>query len=78
MPEKTYKIIKSYRDKETVIEGTLAELTKHFSYTLLLGHQENPKIKKEPKDIKALMNNLQKAFDTIERACYTKTYVDLA
>jgi hypothetical protein len=77
MTEKTYRIqVTGKHDK--VVEGTLEYLKQYFSYTLLLGNQQNPKIKKEPENIKQLLTALQKSYSEIEAACYNKTYVDMA
>ena len=78
MAEKTFKISKSGgRSKETIFEGTLAELTEKFSYTLLLGNQQNPKIKTQPKNINELRTALQKSYDEIEAAAFSKTFIDI-
>ena len=38
--------------------GTVAELTKIFSYTLLCGHSYHPQINQHPKTIKSLVSNI--------------------
>ena len=76
MNDKTYKVqISGKKDKE--VEGTLEYLKEYFSYTLLLGHQENKKIKTEFKNIREFMTALQKSYTEIERASYNRTFVDL-
>jgi hypothetical protein len=76
MNEKTYKIQVTSK-KENIVEGTLDYLKEYFGYTLLLGHQENKKIKTEFKNIKELVTAIQKSYNEIEKACYNRTYVDL-
>lgn len=57
---KTYTITHCYHMYlHTSHTGTLAELVEKFSYTLLCGHQRNPKIPTKPKSIKSLVKALQ-------------------
>jgi hypothetical protein len=78
MTDKVYKVLKvDQRGKELTIEGTLDYLKQYFSYTLLIGNQENPKIKKDPKNIKEFMTALQKSYSAKEAACVGRTFVDL-
>ena len=62
---KTYKIKYSklftgycFQRDERTIEGTIEELICYFSYTLLLGHQENARIPLRPRTIKNLVKAL--------------------
>jgi hypothetical protein len=75
--EKTYKIRKNYHDRDSIVEGTLEEITKYFSYTLLVGNSYNPKIITKPKTIKSLMSNLNKSLDIKEGSCYNRTTLTL-
>ena len=79
MAGKTYTVVKSKSnsDKSQEISGTLEELAQHFSGVLYTGHDLNDKIKTEFKDIKAFMNNLQKAYKVIESGVFAKTWIDL-
>ena len=70
--QKVYKVINkkySYNGtREYVQEGTLEELIEAYSYTLEVGQsyeweKGNKKINRNPKSIKALVSNLQKAKD---------------
>ena len=66
--EKTATIIKTDKNgRETVVEGTLAELVEYFSYTLLTGNMYNKKISKTPKTFKSLLTSLDKAYNEISR-----------
>lgn len=47
---------------ETEYTGTIEELTEVFSYTLLCGNSWNPKIERNPKSIKGLVNNINKSY----------------
>lgn len=63
---KKYTINISYTSRESSRTGTLAELIKDFSYTLLVGEswqneRGNKKINKNPKNIKSLVTNLNNA-----------------
>jgi len=64
--------VKTYRDEinrrgiSSIIERTLPELLEYFSYTLEVGqsweHEKgNKKINMNPKGVKSLVNNLNKA-----------------
>ena len=75
--EKQYKILVKDDRREKVWEGTLEELTSCFSYTLEIGNSHKPSIKREPKTIKSLVSNLQKAFAVEEARCYNRTYIEL-
>lgn len=66
--EKVYGVeIYSYRnDRSRIVEDTLPNLIKYFSYTLECGasysHEKgNKKINREPKSIKSLITNLNNA-----------------
>ena len=74
--QKIYKIQKTYRNRETFIEGTLAELIKYFGYTLEVGNSWNKKINRNPKTIKSFMNNLCKSYDEKEGG-YERTSIEL-
>lgn len=66
--KKVYTLIASHLRRydgstvETEYTGTLEELTNVFSYTLLCGNSWNPKIKRNPKSIKGLINNINKSY----------------
>jgi hypothetical protein len=75
--EKTYKVKKVYKNRETIIEGTLQYLIDYFSYTLEIGNSWNPKISRNPKTIKSFISNLEKSFEEKEGACYERTSIYL-
>jgi len=63
---KEFTIIKERRGKETEITGTLEYLIGYFKYTLEVGeswqHERgNSKINTNPKSVKSLVDNLNKA-----------------
>lgn len=59
---KVYYVKSTHRGRETIWEGTLEYLKeKVFSYTLECGHSWNPKINRDPKTIKSLVNALEKS-----------------
>ena len=74
---KIYKIIKTRKGKDSIIEGTLEELITYFSYTLEVGNSYNKKINKKPKTIKSLITNLENALSEKEGACYDRTFIEL-
>lgn len=63
--QKTYTIKQTLyglgKTRETEKTGTLEELVKHFKYTLEVGNSYNSSIKTNPKTIKSLISNLNKA-----------------
>ena len=65
---KTFKVEKTRKDRSSIIEGTLEELIKYFSYTLECGRSYNKKIKHktEIKTINSLIKALEKSFDEVE------------
>jgi hypothetical protein len=68
---KSYKIKSIHRGRETIHEGTVAELAGHtFSYTLLKGHSWNSKIPLLPKTAKALVNALNRSVAECMGGCY--------
>jgi len=78
MTEKTYKIsVDGGRSKEKMVEGTLEYLKEYFDCTLFGGNKLNPKIKRDPKNIKEFMTALQKSFNVIECKMHSQTFVDL-
>lgn len=78
MNEKTYKVsVDGGRSKPKVVEGNFEYLKDYFGNTLLIGNRLNPKIKKDPKNIKEFMTALQKSFSVIECSMHSQTFVDL-
>ncbi len=80
--EKVFKIGKTRfgrtsDSKETIVEGTLDELKKYFSYTFEVGCSWNRKINRNPRTIKSFVVNLQKCYEEQEAACYSRTSVRL-
>ena len=83
---KTYSIeitrIRFYGDnKSRVVTGTLTELIEYFSYDLECGdswsyEKGNYKINRNPKSIKSLVSNLNKASHNSCRS-YQSTYYEL-
>jgi hypothetical protein len=66
--EKMMKIIVHRKGREREVEGTLAELTKYFGYTLEKGksweHEKgNKKISLKPRNLESLVKNLNNAED---------------
>ncbi len=72
-----YKLKKTYKDRESIVEGTLQDLINYFSYTLEIGHSWNKKIQKQPKNISSFLRNLHDSFSEKEAACYGRTFVEL-
>ena len=79
---KVYRITDHYspmysgKDREYKAEGSLAELIQYYSYTLECGksyenERGNKKINMEPKNIKALCDNLEKASNNSARNGYS-------
>lgn len=66
----TYTIIKTRRGRQSEATGTVAELTKHFEYTLQCGNSYNPKINLEPKTAKSLVSALNKSVSEIQRGSF--------
>ncbi len=69
------KINRYHRGNEKIIEGTLEELTQYFGYTLECGHSWNPKINKNPKNLKSLISNINKSYKETQGSCYDPDYV---
>lgn len=63
--------------QKTVWKGTVDELTKSFSYTLLCGHSWNSRVNTNPKTFKSLVSNLNKAEDAKSRYAQMTSYVGL-
>ena len=82
-PTKEYSLNVTYSrrtrpDREKLVTGTLEYLQDYFSYTLLKANSHNKSIPLTGgKTIKSFVNNLQKAYDICEAACYDRTYVNL-
>ena len=74
---KTYQIKKIKKERETIVEGTLAYLIDYFGYILEIGNSWNRKINRNPKTIKSFVSNLEKSYDEKEGACYERTYIEL-
>lgn len=60
--------------------GTMAQMTKAFSYTLECGNSWNRKIKTadQIKNIKSLVSNLNKSVDEPQDGCYDRDYYEEA
>lgn len=69
------KIKKHHKGRETIVEGTVEELTKYFSYTLLCGHSYNSKINQNPKTLKSLISSINKSYKETMGSCYDPDYV---
>jgi hypothetical protein len=74
---KTYTIRTTRNDRSMTFTGTVQELTEKFGYTLECGNSWNHRINRNPTTIKSLVSNLEKSYDAKERACYTRTQVEL-
>lgn len=65
--EKTYTLkVTRFRafspnPSETTCSGTFEELKEHFKYTLECGHAYDRKVNVNPKTIKSLISNVEKA-----------------
>lgn len=77
MAEKTFTIIKTRKGVETETTGTLAELTKHFGYTLESGNSYNSKISRTPKTAKGLASALNRSTDYIQSGSYDPNYYEV-
>ena len=77
MNGKEYTIVKTRKGKETEVTGTLEYLIDYFRYTLEVAASWGCKINMKPKTINAFVNNLNKAYDVKEGACYDRTFVEL-
>jgi hypothetical protein len=79
MNEKTYKlsVSRSNSDKETILTGTIESLLNDLRPILVKGNAINPKVKTDVTDIKALLNNAQKAYKILEKDSYAKTFLDI-
>ena len=74
---KTYTIIKTHRDRQTEVTGTLPELIDYFRYTLDCGASWNgqrgcAKVNKNPKSIKGLLTALSNAVYNTQGSCYSQ------
>lgn len=74
---RTYIVEKIKKGRSTLVEGTVEEITNYFGYTLECGNSWNKKINRNPKTIKSLISNLEKAFDEVEGCCYERTSLRL-
>ena len=74
---KVYTLKWTRRDQERSTSGTVEELTKYFSYTLLCGHSYNPRINQHPTTIKSLISNINKSIDQTNGG-YDRPYVHLS
>ena len=75
--EKEYYILKTHRDRKSLIKGTLERLTQYFGYTLLCGHSYNSKINQNPKSIKSLIDNVNAGYRECQRG-YDVDHIELA
>jgi hypothetical protein len=73
---KTFKIKKTHRGRETIQEGTLAELREYFHYTLDCGHSWNHKIPLEPKTYKSLVKALNDSVTETQGGCFNQDYYE--
>lgn len=83
MKKQTLKLIaltRSCRGRRTLWVGTLAQMTKAFSYTLECGYSWNRKIKTadQIKNLKSLVSNLNKSVDETQGGCYERDYYEEA
>lgn len=69
---KEYTIIKTRRNRESEVTGTLPELVDYFKYTLECGNSWNPKINKAPKTIRGLLSSLDKSVQETQGGSYTQ------
>lgn len=72
MKAKIYKIEKTHKGRTTVIEDTLPNLIKYFSYTLECGKSWNPKINDNPKSGKGLVSSLEKCVEELQGGCFDR------
>ena len=80
---KEYTIIINRRNRTIEVTGTLEYLKSYFSYTLKVGKSyENEKgcrkINMNPKGVKALVTNFNKAVDNASLNGYSDTYYEYA
>lgn len=69
---KTYIATHSSRSGRIEFTGTVPELVKKFSYTLIAGNSWDPTIKTNPKTARGLENALNKSASV--RHCYSDYY----
>jgi hypothetical protein len=74
---KQHTIIKTRKGKDTEYTGSLIELTKSFSYTLLCGNEWNSKINQTPKTIKGLITALNQSVRETQGSSYDPDYYQL-
>ena len=78
MCEKKYKLKHiDQKSRERIVEGTLQELIKYYSYVLEIGFSYDKKIKLKPTTIQSFMSNLKKAYGMKEGCCYGRTFIEL-
>ena len=70
---KIYTVKKtSQRGAVYTYKGTVTELTEEFSGTLKSGSYQNPRINRNPKTFKSLLNNLGLSVEAHQGACYRR------
>ncbi|MDD5301542.1 MAG: hypothetical protein PHS14_00420 [Elusimicrobia bacterium] len=72
-----HTIIKTRRGKTSEVSGTIAELTKYFGYTLLVGHSYNSRISLKPRTAESLVTNLNRAIEEKQRGSFDPDYYAL-
>ena len=77
MKKKSFKVCKTRKGRETIVEGDLDYLKDYFGYTLECGASWNRKINRYPKTIKSFIKNLQLSYEEVEASCYIRTHVKL-
>ncbi|HKL86925.1 MAG TPA: hypothetical protein VJ861_11395 [Treponemataceae bacterium] len=74
---KLYAVVKNFKNRETLVVGTIAGITDYFGYTLECGKSWNQKINRNPTTIKSLLGALSKSEKEIRGCCYEQaTYRD--
>lgn len=74
---KTYKIKTIYKERESIVEGSLEEIKAHFAYFIESGYSWNRKINKNPKTGPSLIKTLEQCEQEIRGGCYEQKYYEL-
>lgn len=74
---KVFKIEKVRKGRTEIIEGTLDELKRRFSYTFEIGYSWNKKINTNPKTIKSFVKNLRMSLKEKEGGTFTQTSINI-
>lgn len=78
MVEKIFTVVKTRRGVAREVKGTVPELVDYFRYTLESGNSYDSRVSMNPKTVKSLVSNLNRATRVLQKGSYDPNSYEVA